>query len=316
MKKNVVFAIIVAILVLISIIVVGMNISLNPIEKGKDLKIAVDDTIKEDVELVKEPENKNILIVGSDKSGELADVIMLAKINVKEKDVKIISIPRDTRIKVNGEFMKINSTLGLGNINGTKQAVEYVLKTKIDNYVLFSTDTFRDTIDALGGVDFYVPQDMKYSDPVQDLKINLKKGYQHLDGDKAEQLVRFRKYTMGDLDRIKVQQDFFKELINQKLNHTLLNNADELIKTILTNINSDLTIKDLFPYIDLLKSINNINVEFYTIPGSPDYVGDISYFLIDEEEVSEFMVTYGKKPEIETNIIEETTESFSENSVE
>ena len=215
MKKNVVFAIIVAVLVLISIAVVGMNVSLNPIQKGEDLEIAVDDTAKEDVELIQEPENKNILIVGSDKSGELADVIMLAKINVEEKDVKIISIPRDTRIKVNGEFMKINSTLGIGNINGTKQAVEYVLKTKIDDYVLFSTDTFRDTIDALGGVDFYVPQEMKYSDPIQNLKIDLKKGYQHLDGNKAEQLVRFRKYTMGDLDRIKVQQDFFKELINQ-----------------------------------------------------------------------------------------------------
>lgn len=300
MKKNVVFAIIVAVLVLISIAVVGMNVSLNPIQKGEDLEIAVDDTAKEDVELIQEPENKNILIVGSDKSGELADVIMLAKINVEEKDVKIISIPRDTRIKVNGEFMKINSTLGIGNINGTKQAVEYVLKTKIDDYVLFSTDTFRDTIDALGGVDFYVPQDMKYSDPIQNLKIDLKKGYQHLDGNKAEQLVRFRKYTMGDLDRIKVQQDFFKELINQKLNHTLLNNADDLLKTILTNVNTNLTIKDLFPYINLLKNLNNINVEFYTIPGTPDYVGDISYFLIDEDEVSEFMITYGKKEELNT----------------
>ena len=311
MKKNIVFAIIVAVLVVISIAVVGMNMSFNPIEKGEDLEIAIDDTSEKEVELKQEPENKNILIVGSDKSGELADVIMLAKINVEEKDVKIISIPRDTRIKVNGEFMKINSTLGIGNINGTKQAVEYVLKTKIDDYILFSTDTFRDTIDALGGVDFYVPQDMKYSDPVQNLKIDLKKGYQHLDGDKAEQLVRFRKYTMGDLDRIKVQQDFFKELINQKLNHTLLNNADELMKTILTNINSNLTVKDLFPYIDLLKSINNINVEFYTIPGVPDYVGDISYFLIDEEEVAEFMITYGKT----TETTSETTENFS-NSVE
>lgn len=311
MKKNIVFAIIVAVLVVISIAVVGMNMSFNPIEKGEDLEIAIDDTSEKEVELKQEPENKNILIVGSDKSGELADVIMLAKINVEEKDVKIISIPRDTRIKVNGEFMKINSTLGIGNINGTKQAVEYVLKTKIDDYILFSTDTFRDTIDALGGVDFYVPQDMKYTDPVQNLKIDLKKGYQHLDGDKAEQLVRFRKYTMGDLDRIKVQQDFFKELINQKLNHTLLNNADELMKTILTNINSNLTVKDLFPYIDLLKSINNINVEFYTIPGVPDYVGDISYFLIDEEEVAEFMITYGKT----TETTSETTENFS-NSVE
>ena len=58
---------------------------------------------------------------------------------------------------------------------------------------------------------------MKYSDPYQDLYIDLQKGMQHLDGDKSEQLVRFRRYKNGDIDRIKVQQDFLHALIEQQL---------------------------------------------------------------------------------------------------
>jgi LCP family protein required for cell wall assembly len=74
--------------------------------------------------------------------------------------------------------------------------------------VEFTFDAFRETIDALGGVEFDVPQNMNYDDPQQGLSIHLKKGYQLLDGDKAEQLVRFRNYPMGDIDRTKVQFDF------------------------------------------------------------------------------------------------------------
>lgn len=295
MLKKKIFIITLIVLFLITIVTIALNLSFNPADDKPIADITVDDGLKEkldEIDVVEEPENKNILIAGADKSGELADVIMLAKINIETKEVKIISIPRDTRIKVNNKFMKINQVLGKNGISGIKQSVEYILKTKVDNYVLFSTDTFKETIDSLGGVDFNVPQNMNYNDPVQNLHINLKKGYQHLDGEKAEQLVRFRKYPMGDLDRIKVQQDFFKELITQKLNYSLLENADSLISTLIKNVNTDISLKDTIPYISFLKSIDNIDVTFYTIPGVADYIDNISYFIIDEDEISDFLL-YG-----------------------
>ena len=320
MKKKIVLIITLVVLFLAALLLIVFNLRLNPLEEGKKIEISseteLDQTLKE-TEVVEDPENINILIVGSDVSGELADVIMLAKINPEERKVDVISVPRDTRVKINGKFMKINSVLNVGKMSGVKQTIEYLLKTNVDNSILFSTDTFRETIDALGGVDFNVPQNMKYSDPIQNLEINLKKGYQHLDGKKAEQLVRYRKYPMGDLDRIKVQQDFFKELISQKLNYSLINNADELIKTFVDNVNTDLTLKDLIPYINLLKSINNVEVNFYTIPGVADYVDGISYFLIDEKEIASFLLDYNTTKEnteetMENEIYEEkVSESFS-----
>lgn len=289
MSKKIIIIVASIVLVLSLIIGLVLNLSLNPKEK-EDIPIDITVEETEDVEKIEDPENINILIAGSDKSGKLADVIMLAKVNIENKNVKIISIPRDTRVKVNGKYMKVNSTLDLAGINGVKQATEYILKTKVDHYILFSTDTFREVIDTLGGVDFNVPQNMQYSDPVQDLNINLKKGYQHLDGEKAEQLVRFRKYPMGDLDRIKVQQDFFKEIITQKLNYSLISKADELTTTFVKNVNTDFKVKDLLPYITFLKSIDNINVDFYTIPGVADYIDGISYYILDEDEISNFLL--------------------------
>lgn len=77
----------------------------------------------------------------------------------------------------------------------------------------------------------YVPQDMYYSDPVQGLYINLKEGQQHLDGDQAEQLVRFRKYPTGDLGRIEVQHQFFSAFVSKILDsETIISNAPQLIK--------------------------------------------------------------------------------------
>ena len=114
---------------------------------------------------------------------------------------------------------------------------------------------------------------------------------------------------MGDLDRIKVQQDFFKELISQKLNYSLIENADALMKTFLENVNTDFILKDLIPYINLLKTLDNIETNFYTIPGTADYVDGVSYYLIDEDSLSSFLLDYGTK-----QTINETTgnENFAE----
>ena len=91
--------------------------------------------------------------------------------------------------------------------------LEYYVKVDLYNIV-------KEMVDIIGGVDIYVPMDMKYSDPVADppLYIDLKKGYQTLDGDKALQFLRFRKgYADQDLGRIRAQQEFMKAAIEKAL---------------------------------------------------------------------------------------------------
>ena len=184
--------------------------------------------------------DKVILVMGTDNAGLRTDVLMLGFINGRDKSVDVISIPRDTQVKIGSRYYKINSAYAIGQEEQTIETVENLLDVEIDGYVKFSFETFRETIDAIGGVKFDVPQDMFYEDPYQDLYIDLKAGPQHLNGEEAEGLVRYRRYPTGDEGRIAVQQEFIKEIIRQKANPMLLLRLPAIISTLEYNIDTNL----------------------------------------------------------------------------
>lgn len=195
--------------------------------------------------------SRNILIIGEDKLNDLYDTIGIVSVDSKSKKVKIIMIPRDTYIEYNQEIMakleemklanspgvyKINYAHHIGNKmeykgkfdSGPSSFLAEVIKEKfgveIDDYVKINIRGFKSLINHLGGVDVYVPYDMNYDDPLQDLSIHIPKGMRHLDGEAAEGFVRFRQgykedgtlFEIGDTGRKKNQITFIKELIKQK----------------------------------------------------------------------------------------------------
>ena len=175
----------------------------------------------------------NILLLGVDKDGLRTDTMILACYDLDANTVKLLSIPRDTRMYIGNKYQKINAAHAIsekGKIKGVQGSIEAVTRLTaipINYYVEFSFDAFKHTIDALGGIDFDIPQNMNYEDPTQNLYIHLKKGFQHLDGDKAEQFVRFRSYPMGDIGRVEAQQAFIKALAEQKLNSGIIANKQK-----------------------------------------------------------------------------------------
>lgn len=230
----------------------------------------------------------NVLITGVDKDGMRSDTIILASYDLDNQEVNMLSIPRDTRMYVGGWYQKINAAHAISKngkpqgIDGTIEAVTRLTTIPINYYVEFTFDAFRETIDAVDGVDYDVPQNMRYSDPTQDLYINLKKGYQHLDGDKAEQLVRFRQYPNGDIDRVAVQQDFIKAVAEQKLNLTIIDDLPELYETLSDNVSTNFTLKDVLRYSLNLKDLSADNIYMHQLPGhfsGPEY--EASYWLAD-----------------------------------
>ena len=115
---------------------------------------------------------------------------------------------------------------------------------------------FRNIIDLLGGVEYYVPVDMDYDDPTQNLHIHLKKGRQVLNGAKAEQFVRFRKpnkwnkeirkyYDGSDLKRLEAQQDFLKELMKQKLTLKYFPKLTSIINEIFDNVETNFSLNEI-----------------------------------------------------------------------
>jgi anionic cell wall polymer biosynthesis LytR-Cps2A-Psr (LCP) family protein len=120
----------------------------------------------------------------------------------------------------------------------------------------------------LGGVDFDVPQRMKYTDPMQDLYIDLQPGMQHLDGDKAEQLVRFRSYPFGDIDRIKVQQNFLHAIAEQKLKVSYVGKIDDIYSVVIKNLETSMSPDDLVQCGKQLLDVGTENISTVTLPHS------------------------------------------------
>lgn len=246
----------------------------------------VDDEMLEPVSV--ESGKVNVLICGVDKSESLTDTIMVASYNIDTNEVNILSIPRDTRMYIGSKYQKINSAFSVSQngkkkgMNSTIEAVTRLTGIPINYYVKFTFDAFRETIDALGGVYFDVPQNMNYDDPVQDLHIHLKKGEQLLDGDKAEQFVRFRRYPMGDIDRVAAQQNFMKALFEQKMNASIIAKIPELYKTLQDNLDTNITVKDVARYMSVVTNLSAENIHMHALPGianGTDYGS--SYWIAD-----------------------------------
>ncbi len=216
------------------------------------------------------------LIVGTDKDDGNTDTIMVASYDTVNQTINIMSIPRDTMINESWDLKKINSVYSRtgGNINSLANRIQKLVGFKPDFYVKVDLSVFVELVDLIGGVEFYVPQDMKYDDPYQDLHIDLKEGQQVLDGEKAMQLVRFRGYAEGDIRRVAVQQDFLKALIKECLSLKHWGKIKAYIDLAMDNIQTDLEMGSVIWFaanvlgLNEAPTLSTYNVNTYTIPGN------------------------------------------------
>lgn len=238
----------------------------------------------------------NILLMGVDKSETLSDVMMIAQLNMVDNTINILQIPRDTYIKNRRSDKKLNSAFGAGGPKKTIEELSTVVDIEIDEYIVITTSGFRDVIDAVGGVYYTVPTDMNYDDDLQDLHIHLKKGYQLLDGSKAEQLVRFRDgYEMGDLDRINVQSGFIKEAIRQITEKYSTYEDDELrnlVSTVSNMVTTSFSFSEMLKYAPYVFAIDMNSVNIMRLEGAAEYRGGGSYFFPDHAKNEKLIFEY------------------------
>lgn len=245
---------------------------------------------------------ENILLMGVDKEGLHADVIMLVSLDSKEKTIRVLSIPRDTRVEYSGgRYDKINHALAYEN--GEEKVISLVKQITgmpIHYYCEVNFEGFRNVIDILGGVEFDVPEDMHYEDPAQDLYIHVNKGLQLLDGKDAEGVVRFRAtYVEGDTKRIGVQQDFLRALFKQKLKPEYLRKAPALIEEMYEHVTTNFSVADATKYIKTLKKMDEESLKTFTLPGEGKYVGPVSYFVYDAPATRKLLLEEFGYPEDE-----------------
>ena len=241
----------------------------------------------------------NVLVLGGDKVNNNSDTMMLFNFDPSSYKINVMSIPRDTKVRIDKSFHKINYAYPHGGIDLTVQTVSELLDVNIKYYVFVDTVAFRKIIDLLGGVEIDVPADMNYDDPTQNLHIHLKKGLQVLDGDQSEQYIRFRdpnhwdkeikKYYDGsDLKRIEAQQNFIKELIRQKFTIQYITSMNNIINVIFQNIETNFSLNDILKLSSYVSKINSESINFIPMPGKP-FDGSPWYYLCDAEKSREII---------------------------
>lgn len=251
---------------------------------------------------------KNVLVVGVDKDGSRADVIMLVCVNKENKTVNIISIPRDTQVKLsNGKFSKINACMGKDNPDELlTDKVRQLTGLPVNSFCKVSFEGLRNVFDILGGVEYNVPIDMDYDDPVQDLHIHLKAGKQRLNGAEIEGLLRFRSgYADADLGRIDTQQDFLKEAIKQKLSLRYIFKFPAVMNELNKNFDTDLSALDVLSL--AFDCMGNKGINKITLPGEPKYMYGASYFIADEdsaEQIGNMLGTAAAPSNLNDKVIE------------
>ena len=254
--------------------------------------------------------NKTIAVFGVDEDEVRTDVIFVVNLNTMTNKVKVVSIPRDTKViwtdkqkraytQLTGNSIsvsKLNEMAAYGRINQnignirdfTIDEIENILRIHIDNYVVINLEAFKEIVDAIGGVDMYVPQDMYYVDNYQGLYINLKEGMQHLDGDAAEGLVRFRRYPRGDEARVEVQQTFLKAVAEKVMSQSKSSLAS-IVTRLFPYVKTDVKLNEVLGYLDLLNQFSLSGLTFNIVPGEGASYEGPSYYYIDEEKLDEMI---------------------------
>ena len=166
------------------------------------------------------------LLIGTDKeAGNEADAVILTVWNSKDKGVTFISIPPNTKLaRQEKKNQLIRTTFSEGGAEETKSAVENLLHLRIDKYAVLDYSNFRNYVDKIGGVDMYVEKGMDHQNREGETDIQIRQGYQSLDGENALGYVRYIDKKNGEIDRIQRQERFLKTMIHEMQDHVALYN--------------------------------------------------------------------------------------------
>ena len=138
-----------------------------------------------------------ILIGGLDDENGGSDTNILAAVDAEGGSINAVSLPRDTLLNVTWSVKKLNNAYHHGGISSTIEQISNLLGIPVDYYITVDLRAFVELVDAIEGVDFDIPVDMDYDDPVQDLHIHFAKGPRHLTGQEALEVVRWRQNNDG-----------------------------------------------------------------------------------------------------------------------
>jgi len=226
-----------------------------------------------------------VLASGMDDGNGGSDTNILVAFDAAGKSVHCVSIPRDTGVYYKGKARKANYPSNFG-VRVLADTLEEALGIPVDFTVQVNLKGFAALVDAIQGVDFYIPENMDYDDPVQDLHIHFTEGPARLYGEDALKVVRFRHNNDGtgynglqDIGRINTQQKFLKAVAKKVLSNP--QKIGDYAKIFQQYVETDLKVGELAWFGEQAVLMGLDGISFSTLPG--EWSGKRSLYLIDAE---------------------------------
>jgi LCP family protein required for cell wall assembly len=214
------------------------------------------------------------LVAGMDEGETLTDIMMVVCFDMKAGKANILQIPRDTFIGADVPTHKMNAVYGNApreegqtNINVMLRRINDYFGLPIDHYMTVSLSAFRDIVDAVGGVDVYIPDTIYGAFNEDRDRYTFQAGMNHLNGAQAEAFVRHRKsYAMGDLGRVKAQRNFYAAFI-QKCLEMSYSQMTSVATSVYDDIATDMKLVDILAYAKAAQKLEKNSISFHSVPG-------------------------------------------------
>ena len=253
--------------------------------------------INSNTNLANDGKPMTIMLMGVDERNEdvgRSDTLMVVSLDSNHDKVSLLSIPRDTRVKIKRHgYDKINAAYAYGGEKLSQSTVESFLGFDIDHHIIVNTNSFVKLIDAIGGIDIDVEKRMYYEDPWDDnggLVIDLKPGLQHMNGETAITYVRYRDEE-GDAGRVRRQQKFMRACVDKLSSPSTVIKLPEIFSEIRNSVSTDLSFSEMLEVAGTLKNADQSNDGIKTgiVPGRWLYIDGVSYLVPNIERLGEII---------------------------
>ena len=315
------------IIVLLLAIFIGGFVVYSGYKNGWGLSGMLATVVGHDEETLKNLDELQILLLGisTDTEAILTDTIMVMSYNPKTQSASLLSIPRDTFIGKNentaGGFDKINAVYQLG-VEKIIKSVNNLTGLDLKYYIVVDTEALIKLVDEIGGVEFNVPIDMDYDDSSQDLHIHLKAGLQKLNGEQAENVVRFRhnndgssypaEYGDNDTGRMRTQREFINQLLKQTIQFKNIVKIGGIFDIAYEYIETNIALTTFKDYIPYIVDFSTENLKTGTLPGTNEKLNGLWFFKANKTKTQEIISEMFESKKVEW--AEETDGDRNENS--
>jgi len=225
----------------------------------------------------------NIVLLGYQEDEGNSDTLLVAHLDVDRRSATLVSIPRDSWVAIPGHgHSKINAAIGLGGPKLSARVVSDMIGAPIDGTIAVRPEDAKQIVDAMGGLNVNVDEDMNYDDNAGNLHIHLHRGEQYLTGGQVLEYIRFRHDATSDWGRMRRQQAVLRNLLDQLSQPQQWAKLPQILALAGRDVKTTLSQAQMAALLQIYRGVPDDNVRTFTMPAREGWVGGASVVFIDD----------------------------------